>query len=215
MHGLVARRERRAPGYAIEAIGHGRRPAFEDAACQAAHDVAPSSSQRRRLDPPTLERARKALGERALVEVVTLVGFYQLVSGILESFHPPGPSAELPVVGVPSAAPRAGFDLYEAASTTRAVRRLRPDPIPERVLRRVLQAATWAPSGGNLQPWHVIAVRDPARRKDSPSSIADSGPTTPRRAARCSRSSRTRCARPPRGRSAPATTSRSTCRMRP
>jgi nitroreductase len=45
------------------------------------------------------------------------------------------------------------------------VRRLRPDPIPEPVLRRVLQAATWAPSGGNLQPWHVIAVRDPVRKK--------------------------------------------------
>jgi nitroreductase len=56
------------------------------------------------------------------------------------------------------------MDLYEAASTTRAVRRLRPAPIPEPVLRRVLRAATWAPSGGNLQPWHVIAVRDPARK---------------------------------------------------
>jgi nitroreductase len=33
------------------------------------------------------------------------------------------------------------------------------------VLRRVLRAATWGPSGGNLQPWHVIAVRDPVRKK--------------------------------------------------
>jgi nitroreductase len=60
--------------------------------------------------------------------------------------------------------PRAGLDLYEAASTTRAVRRLRPDPIPDAVLRRVLAAATWAPSGGNLQPWHVVAVRDADRK---------------------------------------------------
>ena len=164
VHGLVARREGVSEA-AIEAIGQGRRPAFEDPACQAAHDVAHALVERRRLDSPTLERAREVLGERALVEVITLVGFYQLVSGILESFHPPGPSAELPVVGVPSSAARAGFDLYEAASTTRAVRRLRPDPIPEPVLRRVLQAATWAPSGGNLQPWHVIAVRDPARKQ--------------------------------------------------
>jgi nitroreductase/alkylhydroperoxidase family enzyme len=164
VHGLVARREG-VPEAAIEAIGHGRRPSFEDVACQAAHDVAHELVAHRRLDPATLERAREVLGERALVEVITLVGFYQLVSGILESFHPPGPSAELPVVGVPSSAARAGFDLYEAASTTRAVRRLRPDPIPEPVLRRVLRAASWAPSGGNLQPWHVIAVRDPARKK--------------------------------------------------
>jgi len=164
VHGLVARREG-VPEAAIEAIGHGRRPHFEDAACQAAHDVAHELVARRRLDEPTLERAREVLGERALVEVVTLVGFYQLVSGILETFHPLGPSGDLPVAGVPSSTPRAGFDLYEAASTTRAVRRLRPDPIPEPVLRRVLRAASWAPSGGNLQPWHVIAVRDPVRKK--------------------------------------------------
>jgi nitroreductase len=159
----VARREG-VPESAIEAIGQGRRPALEDAACQAAHDVAHELVARRRLEPATLLRAREALGERALVEVVTLVGFYQQVSGILESFHPPGPSLDLPVVGPPAQAEQAGIDLYEAASTTRAVRRLRPDPIPEHVLRRVLRAASWAPSGGNLQPWHVIAVRDPARK---------------------------------------------------
>jgi nitroreductase len=50
--------------------------------------------------------------------------------------------------------------LYEAMRTTRAVRRLRPDPIPNDVLRRVIEAATWAPSGGNRQPWRIIVVRD-------------------------------------------------------
>jgi nitroreductase len=52
--------------------------------------------------------------------------------------------------------------LYEAMSTLRAVRRLRPDPIPDDVLARVLRAATWAPSGGNRQPWRIIAVRERA-----------------------------------------------------
>jgi len=164
VHGIVARAEG-VPESAIEAIGQGRRPALEDAACQAAFDVAHELVQRRRLSQDTLERARQTLGERALVEVVTQVGFYQLVSGILESFQPPGPSDDLPVVGPPETHAQAGIDLYEAASTTRAVRRLRPDPIPDDVLRRVLRAATWAPSGGNLQPWHVIAVRDPARKR--------------------------------------------------
>jgi len=55
--------------------------------------------------------------------------------------------------------------LYEAQSTCRAVRRLRPDPIPDEVLQRVLTAATWAPSGGNTQPWRIVAVRDPSRRR--------------------------------------------------
>src|SRR5215813_2493949 len=50
--------------------------------------------------------------------------------------------------------------LYAAMRTLRAVRRLRPDPIPGSVLQRVLEAASWAPTGGNVQPWRVIAVRD-------------------------------------------------------
>jgi nitroreductase len=55
--------------------------------------------------------------------------------------------------------------IYEAMSTTRAVRRLRPDPIPAAVLRRVIEAANWAPTGGNAQPWRVIAVMDADKRR--------------------------------------------------
>jgi len=51
--------------------------------------------------------------------------------------------------------------LYDAMSTLRAVRKLRPDPIPDDVLERVLQAACWAPTGGNQQPWRVVVVTDP------------------------------------------------------
>lgn len=56
------------------------------------------------------------------------------------------------------------IDLYEAMSTLRAVRKLQPDPIPSDVLERVLQAACWAPTGGNQQPWKVIVVTDPAKK---------------------------------------------------
>lgn len=55
--------------------------------------------------------------------------------------------------------------VYEAMSTLRAVRRLRPDPVPEDVLHRVLEAATWAPTGGNVQPWRVVVVRDISRKQ--------------------------------------------------
>jgi nitroreductase len=55
-------------------------------------------------------------------------------------------------------------DIYEMMSTLRAVRRLRPDPIPEDVLNRVLQAAAWAPTGGNMQPWRVIVVTSQERK---------------------------------------------------
>lgn len=57
------------------------------------------------------------------------------------------------------------MELYDAMSTLRAVRRLRPDPIPEEVLDRVLTAATWAPTGGNVQPWRIISVRDAAKKQ--------------------------------------------------
>jgi nitroreductase len=53
------------------------------------------------------------------------------------------------------------FDLYEAMKTQRAVRRLRPDPIPADVLQRIFEAATYAPTGGNRQVWRMIAVTDP------------------------------------------------------
>jgi len=101
VHGLVARREG-VPEAAIEAIGHGKRASFEAADCAAAYDVAVELVHHRRLGDATLERARAALGERALVECVTLVGFYQLVSGVLESFRPPPPSGDLPVAGPPT-----------------------------------------------------------------------------------------------------------------
>jgi nitroreductase len=51
-------------------------------------------------------------------------------------------------------------ELYDAMSTLRAVRRLKPDPIPPDVTERILQAAAWAPTGGNVQPWRVIVVRE-------------------------------------------------------
>ncbi len=53
------------------------------------------------------------------------------------------------------------MELYDAMSTLRAVRRLRPDPIPADVLNRVLTAATWAPTGGNHQSWRIISVTAP------------------------------------------------------
>lgn len=56
------------------------------------------------------------------------------------------------------------MELYDAVHTLRAVRRLRPDPIPDDVLERVLDAACHAPTGGNVQPWRVVVVRSPERK---------------------------------------------------
>lgn len=63
-----------------------------------------------------------------------------------------------------STADRLSMPLGEAIFTQRAIRRLKPDPIPDADLRDVLEAAIRAPSGGNLQPWHFIVVRDGSLR---------------------------------------------------
>ena len=57
------------------------------------------------------------------------------------------------------------MELYDAMSTLRAVRRLKPDPIPENVVNRILEAATWAPTGGNVQPWRMVAVTDADKKQ--------------------------------------------------
>lgn len=53
------------------------------------------------------------------------------------------------------------MDVYEALYTTRAMRRVRPDPIPDDVQARILDAAVRAPSGGNTQNWRFLLVDDP------------------------------------------------------
>ena len=54
--------------------------------------------------------------------------------------------------------------LFEAIRTTRSIRRLLPDPVPLALVRKVCEAGTFAPSGGNRQPWYFIAVTDAQRR---------------------------------------------------
>jgi nitroreductase len=52
------------------------------------------------------------------------------------------------------------MDVYEALYTTRAMRRVRNDPIPADAQARILDAAIRAPSGGNTQNWRFMLVDD-------------------------------------------------------
>ena len=54
--------------------------------------------------------------------------------------------------------------LLEGIRTTRSIRRLKPDPVAPELIRKVCEAGTFAPSGGNRQPWTFIAVTDAGRR---------------------------------------------------
>jgi nitroreductase len=55
--------------------------------------------------------------------------------------------------------------VFEAIHTARAVRRFKPDPVPERLITRILDAAICAPSAGNAQNWAFLVVRDPEQRR--------------------------------------------------
>ncbi len=50
------------------------------------------------------------------------------------------------------------MNIYEALASRRSVRDFLPTPVPGEVIRRVLTAASRAPSGGNVQPWHIDVV---------------------------------------------------------
>ncbi len=56
------------------------------------------------------------------------------------------------------------MDLSEALYTTRAMRRVSDEPIPDEVVARILDAAVRAPSGGNSQSWRMIVVDDEVTR---------------------------------------------------
>jgi nitroreductase len=57
-----------------------------------------------------------------------------------------------------------GIELFEAMYTARALRRLKPDPVPEAVITQVLDAAIRASSGGNAQNWVFMVIRDEIQR---------------------------------------------------
>lgn len=54
----------------------------------------------------------------------------------------------------------AGGEVFELMSTMRAMRRLKPDPVPDEVLARLVEAATWAPSAANIQGYSFVVVTD-------------------------------------------------------
>lgn len=53
-------------------------------------------------------------------------------------------------------------DLFEIIRTTRSMRRLKPDAVPGGLLNQILEAGTCAASGGNMQSWRFLVIRDPA-----------------------------------------------------
>ena len=56
-------------------------------------------------------------------------------------------------------------DVFEIMHTTRAMRRLRPDPVPDELIDKILTAGISAANGGNQQKWRFLVIKDPAVKK--------------------------------------------------
>lgn len=56
-------------------------------------------------------------------------------------------------------------DVFDIIHTTRAMRRLKPDPVPDDLVRKILEAGVCAANGGNYQRWRFMVVKDPAVKK--------------------------------------------------
>lgn len=57
------------------------------------------------------------------------------------------------------------MNFVEIVAGRRSVRKYREEAVPAELLDQVLEAVRWAPSGGNIQPWEVIVVRDPETKR--------------------------------------------------
>lgn len=56
--------------------------------------------------------------------------------------------------------------LLDTIRERRSIRRYRSEPVPDAILEMVLNAATWAPSAHNRQPWRFAVVRSPERKAE-------------------------------------------------
>jgi nitroreductase len=57
------------------------------------------------------------------------------------------------------------MDLFEIMYSAGSIRRLRPDPVPDEIITKVLDAAIRAPSGSNAQSWVFIVIKDAETRR--------------------------------------------------
>jgi len=56
-------------------------------------------------------------------------------------------------------------DVFEIMSTTRSMRRLKPDPVPDEMIEKILHAGLGAANGGNTQKWRFMVIKDGAKKK--------------------------------------------------
>jgi len=71
------------------------------------------------------------------------------------------------------------LDTYEATLHRRSIRKYLKDPVPLELIRKIMTAALWAPSGGNSQPWRFYVATGSKRDELINALIEASGPDAP------------------------------------
>lgn len=90
--------------------------------------------------------------------------FDAMTATIGEGMRPPDDTFEYSDAGVSRPNPR-DLKLDELLRARRSVRRLKPDPVPDELLLRILEAGRWAPSPHGTQPWRFAVLKDLAVRE--------------------------------------------------
>ena len=67
---------------------------------------------------------------------------------------------------------------YATVESRRTIRDFLPEPVPQEVLDRCLDAARLAPSSSNLQPWEFVVIRDPETRRLANAACLEQMPAT-------------------------------------
>lgn len=67
-------------------------------------------------------------------------------------------------------------DVMDGIKGRRSIRRYKPDPVPEEILRALLEAVRWSPSWANTQCWQVIVVRDPKIKSELATTLNKTNP---------------------------------------
>ena len=63
-------------------------------------------------------------------------------------------------------------EVLEAIRTRRSIRRFKSEPVPPELIEKMLEAARWAPSSADSEPWEFIVVTDPEIKKKSPGRLS-------------------------------------------
>ena len=67
-------------------------------------------------------------------------------------------------------------NLLEIVKNRRSIRKFNPEPIPDEYVDKIIEAARWAPSGANSQPWEFLVIRKPELRDKIVEFIHESEP---------------------------------------